>query len=44
MIRVVIVEDEPLMNQFVVGSLDWGKLGMELCGVFYNGKRYYCKT
>lgn len=41
MIRVVSVEDEPLMNQFVVGSLDWGKLGMELCGVFYNGKTAY---
>lgn len=41
MIKIVIVEDEPLMNQFVVGSLEWHKLGMELAGVFYNGKSAY---
>ncbi len=38
MIKVVVVEDEPLMNQFIVGSIEWNKLGLDLCGVFYNGK------
>lgn len=41
MIKVVIVEDEPLMNRYIVDSVNWEELGMDLAGVFYNGKAAY---
>ena len=41
MIRLIVVEDEPLMNKFIVNSVDWKQLGIELCGTFFNGKAAY---
>ena len=39
--KVVIVEDEPLMNRYIVESVNWNDIGMELAGVFYNGLAAY---
>ena len=41
MIRMIIVEDEPLMNEYLAGCLEWNKFGILLCGVFFNGKAAY---
>lgn len=41
MINLIIVEDEPLMNEFMVASLDKESAYVELKGRFYNGKTAY---
>lgn len=41
MVNLIIAEDEPLMNEYIVNSLDWSSLGINLCGVFFDGKSAY---
>lgn len=38
MIKLIIVEDEPLMNRFIVNSVDWSSMGIEMCASFFNGR------
>ncbi len=38
LIKLIVVEDEPLMNRFIVNSIDWSRMGIEMCGSFFNGK------
>ena len=38
MIKLIVAEDEPLMNGFIVNSIDWKQMGIEMCGTFFNGK------
>ncbi|MBQ7843429.1 MAG: response regulator, partial [Odoribacter sp.] len=37
-IKLIIVEDEPLMNKFIVNSINWEEMGIVLCGTFFNGQ------
>ncbi len=41
MVKMIIVEDEPLMNEYLSGCLEWHKFGILLCGVFFNGQTAY---
>lgn len=41
MVKMIIVEDEPLMNEYLSNCLEWHKFGILLCGVFYNGQTAY---
>src|SRR5690554_2761589 len=38
MIRLLIVYDEPLVQIGIKSMLDWGKLGIEICGTASNGQ------
>lgn len=38
MIKLIVAEDEPLMNGFIVNSIDWKQMGIEMWGTFFNGK------
>ncbi len=40
-IRLIIVEDEPLMNEYIANCIDYSSLGIELTGRFFNGKSAY---
>lgn len=34
MYKIAIIEDEPIMRRYLSRCLDWGKLNLELCGVY----------
>lgn len=38
MIRLLIADDEPLVQIGIKSMLDWASLGIEICGVASNGK------
>lgn len=38
MIKLIVAEDEPLMNKFIANSIEWKQIGIEMCGTFFNGK------
>lgn len=38
MLKVLIVDDEPLSIEGLKNIVDWGKLGYEICGTCENGK------
>lgn len=47
MIKLIIVEDEPLMNEYIVNCIDYSKFGIEQIGTFFNGESAYefiCKN
>lgn len=47
MIKLIIVEDEPLMNEYIVNCIDYSKFGIEAAGSFFNGESAYdfiCKN
>ncbi len=37
MIRILLVDDEPLSIEWLQTVMDWGKLGCEICGTCRNG-------
>ena len=34
MYKISIIEDEPIMRKYLSNCLDWGKLNLELSGVY----------
>ena len=38
MYQLLIVEDEPLIQIGIKSMLNWGELGIELCGIASNGQ------
>lgn len=38
MIRLLIVDDEPLVQIGIKSMLDWAELGIEICGTASNGR------
>ena len=36
MVNLIIVEDEPIMNKFIVNSIDYQSLGINLAGSFFS--------
>ena len=41
MIKLIIAEDEPLMNEYIANCIDYSSLGIEMAGRFFNGKSAY---
>ena len=38
MIKLIVVEDEPLMLDYIINNIDWEKNNIELSGTFFDGK------
>lgn len=41
MVKLIIVEDETLTSDYMRDCLEWNEVGIQLCGVFYNGEQAY---